>query len=216
MPIDPAVNALLAFLNIVPLALYFLTLGLVNCHARPLRVSSRSDFIALTTVIIPLLFWPVPSLVVNRLWWLIGLEAVAAVWFFAKLMPRAEAGWVVYNISEGRWRSAWDSAAASAGLNGGWHGRTWRDEHGGLQIAYTGIPLLRNISVEATFQNDAAASRLTNATDRLDRHLARIEQLPSTTGACLWVLGIALMLMPLWILGRHAHDVASALARLLQ
>ena len=36
-----------------------------------------------------------------------------------------------------------------------------------------------------------------------------------TTGACLWVLGISLMILPLWILGRHLPDVASALARLL-
>ena len=212
---DPAVNALLAFLNIAPLALYFLTLGLVNCHAQPLRVSSRTDFVALTSVVAPLLFWPVPALVVYRLWWLIALEALAAAWFFHRLLPRGDRGWVLYNISEGRWRSAWDAAASAAGLRGEWRDRAWCDESGRLRVEYTSLPLLRNVSVETTAADELAAQRLNEAAARLDRHLTRIDQLPSTSGACLWVLGIALMLLPLWILGRHVHEVASALARLL-
>ena len=42
-----------------------------------------------------------------------------------------------------------------------------------------------------------------------------MEQLPSATGACLWVLGISMMILPLWIVGHHLPNVASALARLL-
>src|SRR5262245_6602083 len=79
---DPAVSALLVFLNVAPIALYFLVLGLVNSHARPYRISSRSDFVALTSVIVPFLFWPVPSLVVSGLWWLLALEVGLVLWGF--------------------------------------------------------------------------------------------------------------------------------------
>ena len=102
LPADPAVRALLLFLNVAPIALYFLFLGLVNSHARPHRVSSRADFVALTSVMVPVLFWPVPALVVSGLWWLMILEVAAATWAFLHLLPRRH-GMVLHRPPQQQW-----------------------------------------------------------------------------------------------------------------
>lgn len=211
---DPALAALLMFLNVAPVALYFLFLGLVNSHATPCRISSRSDFVALTSVMAPLLFWPVPAMAASHYWWVIALEVLAATWAFLRLLPDRDAGWVVYNISEGCWRSAWEAAARSAGVDGAWDGKRWLALDGTHVMTYHSLSVLRNISVEVKNPRLFSQDRGQKLAARLDAQFQRIEQLPSTTGACLWILGVALMLMPLWILGRHAHDVVTALARL--
>ena len=62
-------------INLAPIAVYFLVLGLVNSLARPMLVDARSDFLVLTLVFVPVMVWPVPFLVGNGLWWvvLVGL-----------------------------------------------------------------------------------------------------------------------------------------------
>jgi len=211
---DPALKSLLIFLNVVPIALYFLYLGLLNSNARPRRVSSRCDFLTLTTVVVPLLFWPVPALAVHRLWWLLAIGLALVGWAFVRLLPARDAGWVVYNVSEGRWRSAIVNALESVGLSGDWKGRTWREQHGRLTLAYSTFPLLRNISVTIDANETEFAHLRERLGESVDRQLARYEQLPSFSGACLWLLGVSLMVFPLWIMGRHAHDVVAAVARL--
>jgi hypothetical protein len=220
MPSDPAVASLLIFLNVAPIGLYFVTLGLVNSHARPHRVSSRADFIALTCVLVPVLCWPIPALAGARLWWLLAAGMGLAAVLFLRLLPDRDAGWVIYNISEGRWRQALQNAARSVGLAGEWTGRCWQDRERGLRIEYGTIPLLRNVSVRVLTGTDAAGpgglprERLARLEQALDRHLGRFEQLPSASGALLLTLGVAVMILPLWVLGRHAPDVAAAVARL--
>jgi len=42
----------------------------------------------------------------------------------------------------------------------------------------------------------------------------RVEQLPSTTGACLLLVGVALLTLPIWMMGRHIQDVVEAMVHL--
>ena len=56
------VDVLMLVGNVAPVAIYFLTLGLVNSHSRPYLTTSRSDFLSLTIVLIPLFLWPLPGL----------------------------------------------------------------------------------------------------------------------------------------------------------
>lgn len=213
---ESAISTLMVFLNVAPIGLYFLVLGLVNSHSRPHRVSSRTDFIALTSVMIPLLFWPVPAMVVSRLWILLGLGLCAAIIAFVRLLPAHDAGWVVYNLSESRFRRAMETALSGLGLSGRWDGRTWQESGGGLRVDYSCLTVLRNVSVNIHAATPELRQRADELALRLDRQFDRFEQLPSMSGACLLVLGIGLMVVPLWLLGHHAQDVAATVARLWQ
>lgn len=211
---DPAVTCLLLLLNVAPLGFYFLVLGLVNSHARPHCISSRVDFLALTCVMMPLLFWPVPALLSARLWWPLAIGGAVAAALFVRLLPRHGEGWVIYNISEGRWRRALESAAASAGLCGDWNGRAWQTKDGRVSLQYNYLSVLSNVSVNVRRSSEGNSDDMSRLADQLDRQFERAEQMPSTSGACLLVLGVALMVVPLWILGQHASDVAASVARL--
>ncbi|MEE8169879.1 MAG: hypothetical protein V3T70_04965 [Phycisphaerae bacterium] len=214
MATDPAVSSLLFFLNVAPIALYFVTLGLVNSHGRPLRISQRSDFIALATVSVPLLVWPVPALIIGHAWGALLAAAVLSVVGFSRWLPSRDRGWVIYNISEAAGRRILDAAARDVGLRGGWHGQCWREDSGRTVFEYGALTVLRNVSVELRPDGGSHAPFHEALAAAVDRRLERIHQLPSTAGACLLTIGVALITVPLWILGRHAPDVAAAAARL--
>lgn len=149
-----------------------------------------------------------------RQWTLLLAGLVLAAIAFWRLLPRPHAGWVIYNISEGRWRSALEAAARAAGIVGKWHGRTWQDAAGELSFSYTTFSQLRNVSVQIQADGGNVASHAERIGARLDAQFERMEQLPSASGALLLIVGILVTLFPVWLLGRHAHDVAQAVARL--
>jgi hypothetical protein len=123
---------------------------------------------------------------------------------------------VIYNISESRWRAAFDAAARACGVDGAWCGSTWHEASGRWAVQYSGLSALRNISVQLDAFTGGASHQLNQLETALDRQLGRMEQLPSVSGACLTVLGLALLVVPAWMLSRHANDVASAVAGLLR
>jgi len=207
-----AIDSLLVVGLVAPIAIYFLLLGLVNSHARPCLVSSRSDFISLTIVMAPLLIAPMPALANRSLWWLLALEVLLAGWAFFAMLPGRWDGWVIYNISGRRCRAAVEAALRDLGWGGSWKGDVWRGEIG--ELALSSIPLLRNVTLHTGRLSRRSAERLAELDRALQHRLMRIEQLPSTAGACLLVLGVALLAMPIWMMGRHIQDVVEAVVHL--
>lgn len=207
-----AIDSLLVVGLVAPIAVYFLLLGLVNSHARPCLVSSRTDFVSLTIVMAPLLIAPMPALANRSLWWLLALELVLAAWAFFAMLPGKSDGWVIYNISSRRGRAAIDAALHDLGWSGHWKGNSWKGERGELTLS--SVPLLRNVTIHTRWLTARSAGRLDELDRAIQRRLSRIEQLPSTTGACLLVLGVALLAMPIWMMGRHIQDVVEAVAHL--
>ncbi len=207
-----AIDSLLVVALVAPIALYFLFLGLVNSHARPCLVSSRADFTSLTIVMLPLLVAPMPALVRASLWWLLIAEVGLAAWVFCAMLPGRLDGWVVYNISSARCRATIDAVLAELGWTGRWTGDSWRGAGGELHL--TSLPLLRNVTIHLELGGRDAAPRIADLDEALQRRLMRIEQLPSTTGACLLLLGVALLTLPMWMMGRHIQDVVEAMVHL--
>ena len=207
-----AIDSLLVVGLVAPIAVYFLMLGLVNSHARPCLVSSRNDFVSLTIAMAPLLIAPMPALANGSLWWLLPIEVALAAWAFFSMLPGRCDGWVIYNISSRRCRAAVEAALRDLGWNGRWKGDVWRGDIGELSLS--SIPLLRNVTVHTERLSPRTMDQLPELDRALQRRLMRIEQLPSTAGACLLVLGVALLAMPIWMMGRHIQDVVEAVVHL--
>lgn len=199
---------------VAPVAIYFLTLGLVNSHARPYLVSSRSDFISLSIVLAPLLVLPVPLLAQAGLWWLLSLGVIALVGVFAWMLPSAEAGFVVYNITRPRCTRLIKAVIADLGWAGHWHGRVWQSDDGSFRIHVRDFALLRNVTVHCEAATGNRADRTTALSNEMQQRLCEVSQLPSTMGACLVVLGLGLMILPLWTVSRHIDDLVDAMSRL--
>ncbi len=199
--------------NIAPIAVYLLALGLVNSHARPHLITARADFVALTSVLVPVLLWPVPNLARGNTIWLLLFGFVIAAIVFWKLLPGRNAGFVLYNISESHCRHLLEQTLTAMDLSGRWRGNTWRSRDGRLTLQLHTLGLLRNvsISVDTDPPDDAMIHELGEG---LAGRIRQVSQLPSTMGACLVLLGISLLVVPMWMVGRHIHDLVDAMSHL--
>jgi hypothetical protein len=200
--------------NVAPVALYFLVLGLVNSHARPFLITSRSDFIALTTVLVPVLLWPVPVFARSGMWWPLGVGSALAACVFVWLLRTTGDGFVIYNISEARCARLLDHTLRHLGLVGRWDGATWRSDVQDLSIHLRKFPLLRNVSLHIESSPERGREIVDALGVELDQRLAAVAQLPSTMGAALVMIGVGLMLLPMWMVGRHIHDLVDAMSHL--
>lgn len=209
-----AVDVLMLVGNSLPLAVYFLVLGLVNSHSRPYLTTSRADFIALTCALMPVLLWPVPTFVRSGMVWLLVAGLVAAAALFAHLLITIGSGFVIYNISEARAIRLLEESLRALGWRGRWVERTWESETGDVQIQVRRFAVLRNITLHIETRSPRAAEGLSALGGELHRRLATVAQLPSTMGACLVLLGVTLMILPMWMAGRHIHDVVDAVSNL--
>jgi len=210
--IYPIVDVMMMVVNVAPIALYFLILGLVNSHARPCLITSRSDFIALTIALAPVLMWPVPSfLQAGAPWPLLAGLVVAIVGFFL-LLPASNAGFVIYNISEARCMRLLGDALTAMGLRGRWDGNAWRGERGSPCFHLSKIALLRNVTIHIEAQDAEVIAGRLHA--ELTERLKTVSQLPSAMGACLVVIGSAIMLVPMWMVGTHIDDFVDAMGHL--
>lgn len=208
----PAVNVLLLVAFVAPVAVYFLMLGLVNSHATPRLVSCRDDFVALTGVMIPFLIAPVPALARAALWWVIVLEAGLAAYAFFALLPGRHAGWVIYNIGSGRGRELVRRCVAELGWGGEWRSGSWSGASGRLHV--TSLSVLRNITVHVELHSPEAESQRLALRSLLEERLSRVQQLPSATGACMLLLGVGMLSVPIWIVGRHIEELVEAVVHL--
>lgn len=208
------VDVLMLVGNLVPIALYFLILGLVNSHARPCLITSRTDFLVLTSVLVPVLLWPVPELVRGRLYLpLLGILLFAGYLFYY-LLPSRDAGYVVYNLSRTQCRRLVEQALRRLGYSGQWQGSTWQADNAPLTIELREFSLLSNVSLHFESGDATSRSRIGAIGAELDRRLQAVRRLPSNMGVGLVVAGITLLILPMWMVGRHIHDLVDAMFHL--
>ncbi|MFQ6048640.1 MAG: hypothetical protein ACE5K7_04680 [Phycisphaerae bacterium] len=214
-PQDQAILLLKVVINIAPVAVYFVVLGLVNSQPRPKLVSGRSDFVALTLVFVPMLVWPVPVLLAHHLWWLLVLGLVVGVGGFAWLLPSRGTSWVIYNIGETRCRRCLEAALSSLGIR-------YRREQSDyvladepIRIHVSAFGLLRNVTLHFDLADPVPWSLLARLQDSFRQRLDRVVLLPSGTGPCLLALGVGLLMLPLWMISNHMDAIVEVITRLL-
>ncbi len=209
------VDVLMLVGNVAPIALYFLILGLINSHSRPWIVTSRSDFLALTSVLMPVLLWPVPDFIRAQLNFPLFAGLLAAVVAFVYMLPKPNTGFVVYNVAESRCLKLLAQTLRELDLSGRWEGREWHSDSTALSIEVRKFSLLRNVTLHFDVQNESDRDRVPQIGHALNVRLQTVAQLPSPMGAGLVLLGVGLMILPMWMVGRHIHDLVDAVSYLL-
>lgn len=194
-----------------PVAIYFLSLGLVNCQARPCLVSARSDFIALSIVLAPLMLWSIPVAVQFGSGWMLGLAALILAAVFRKLVPSRHEGFVIYNISRRSGVTLIDAALHDDARPFRRIGDTeWESLDGRIQLRATSFVFLRSVTVQ--LEGDVA--RIPAIAQRFRTHLearlSQVEQLPSAVGTGLVLAGVGIAVVPMWLVTRHIQDLVDA------
>jgi len=198
-----------------PVAVYFVTLGLVNSQATPRMLTARGDFLALSVALLPILLSPIPWLVANGWAWLIPLAGLAAVAAWRRLLPPPDSGWVIYNLPAGQAQPLIERAIRALGWRYASRPRAIELRERGLRVTFSHVPLLRNATVHLRW--DARAAR--RETMELIGHqlttlIGRQQQLPSLSGCCLLLAGTLLLMFPLWMMSRHGQAIAEVVNQL--
>ena len=195
---------------VVPIAAYFLTLGLLNSRSHPQALSGRLDFSLLIAALSPIFAVPVLHVVGTSI--VSVLICVGAVCGTILLLAPTRWNWVVYNATADQVRHA--VAFALRGLK-----LTWRMEQGNFvvrdphaTIRISCFPLLRNMSIRLEGPDELGASLGPRLLAELETMTA--ETSPSTMA--LLLVATAMLLAPLGLMADHNGQIVRTLTDLLQ
>jgi hypothetical protein len=216
MDVDSTILTLKVIGTVAPIAAYFLTLGVVNSQASPKIISSRWDFIILTGIFLPALFWPLASLESSIGWKAVVALILPGIAVLRAMLPHPWKHWVIYNAD--RQRAAESVRRALVGL--GW---TFRQEDEtvfavpalDMKVEVTGLAPLNAVNLH--IRTDAQSGEQVQAAlliAAVEASLRRYQLLPTTAGLFLVLIGAGLMIVPLWMMTRHMHDIVEAIQRL--
>lgn len=216
---DSAANVILVLqllVNLGPLALYFVVLGLVNSQRHPRLVSSRADFVTLTVVFLPVLIWPVPFLVRHGLWCLLGVGVVMVGGAFLSLLPRSRAGWVIYHTTESETRAVVQHAVRRMGWGARWREAGMILPEANVRLWCGAFPWLGSVSIRLEgLEGGADAAALDLLRAQIERQLERRLLLPSIVGTGLVLVGVILWIVPLWMMFRHMDAIVDLVQHFL-
>ena len=214
--VEQAFSAVKVLLYVGPVAVYVLWLGLVSSQARPRMVRAREDFMALTVVFLPALVAVIGGFVRGGYAWTALAATALVVLLFLRLLPAGGSGWVVYNLSARRGRGDIERSLRSLGWAYQWSDRTLLVPDKGLSIELSSLPLLRYVAFHVTETVPGSCRReLESLRTELDRRFGQEVGLPTVGGCCLMLCGVALLILPLWMVSYHSAAIAELMTRVL-
>lgn len=194
---------------VVPVAMYFLLLGLLNTRRCPQLLTGRQDFALLTVALSPLLLQPAVAIFGGGAQAaLIAAGAIGlSIWLLA---PRGH-NWVIYNISLSDARKLVTRSLIDAGLDPQDLGRRL-DCGGGTFLELSSFPALRNVSLRCLGGTDETWQAFAHA---LHGRLERREVVPSPMAVALLLVATAMIVAPLVMMAQEAPEIVRMLADLV-
>jgi hypothetical protein len=214
--VDNAVLTLKVIGTVAPIAVYFLTLGVVNSQACPRLVSGRWDFIILTGIFLPALFWPVAAIHSSMGWQAVLVLVLAAGLGLRAMLPHPWKQWVIYNA---------DVPRAADAVGRALDGLGWQYQREGetvfalpdlrMKIEVGGLGLLNAVNLHIhTDAHSPEKAEVATLIGAVDASLRRYQLLPTAAGLFLVLIGAGLMIVPMWMMTRHMRDIVEAIERL--
>ena len=195
---------------VVPVAVYFLFLGLLNSRRHPQLLTGRRDFILLVAALSPLGILPVLHYVGASL--AAGAAAVALAGILLLLAPRG-ATWVIYNLPPDEARDLVVAVLGSLGLDAFAVPDGFRLADGGGNVQISGFPLLRNVSIRLHGVRKQLAGRFEAA---LCEALSAVRVETTPMAVSMLLIATAMMLVPLALVAPRVPEIVRILTDLLQ
>jgi hypothetical protein len=196
----------------VPVALYFLVLGLLNSQRRPQMLSGRLDFALLMAALAPMGVVPLLNWIGVNIFTLAG-AIVAVACAVVALAPRGRASWVIYNIDRARALRCLERALDAAQLSFQRAGDRL-ELAGGACINFSTFPLLRNVTIHI---HSGRLDR--NTLQRLESELAgrisRLEVIASPMAVSFVLVSTAMIVAPLTLLANRVPELVRLLTDLM-
>lgn len=195
---------------VVPVAVYFLILGLLNTRRHPQLISGRCDFALLIVALSPLFVLPALNYVgASSVALLLATAGVAAaIWVLA---PRGRS-WVIYNMPIGRARDAIGRTLEAMGCQPRQLGGGFRLDRLDATIEIGGFSLLQNVSVRLRGGDDSFSRQFET---NLARLLAGVRAEPSPMAMGMLLVATGMLVAPLTLVAQHAGQIVRILTDLL-
>jgi hypothetical protein len=196
----------------VPVALYFLILGLLNSQRRPQMLSGRLDFALLMSALAPMGVVPLLNWIGVNLFTLGGAIG-AVVCAVLALAPRSHQSWVIYNIDRARVLRSLERALHTAQIPFE-RVQDRLELPGGGIIELSAFPLLRNVTVHVQAgQLDRADVRRLEL--ELARRISHVEVAASPMAVSFVLVSTAMIVAPLILLADRVPEMVRLLTDLM-
>ena len=195
---------------VVPVAVYFLVLGLLNSRRRPQLLTGRMDFAVLVTALSPLVALPVLNSLGASVW-TVPMVVAAPALLILLLAPGGRM-WVVYNASRAQAASAVERALDRVGLAHREAPEGFYLPDSDATVRLGTFSLLRNVTIRLK----GGGRELSRAfSDALGEELSGIRAEPSPAGVSLLLAATGMLLVPLTLLARDVPEIVRLLTDLL-
>lgn len=196
----------------VPVAVYFLVLGLLNSQHRPQMLSGRLDFSLLMAALAPMGVVPLLNWIGVNAFTVVGAIAAVACGVLA-LAPRRGHSWVIYNIERAHALRCLERALAAAQVPFT-RVQDRLELSGGAAITLSDFPLLRNVTIHVE------PAGLNHPTLRLlesefARRIGRLEVLASPMAVTFVLVSTAMIVAPLILLADRVPEMVRLLTDLM-
>jgi len=194
---------------VVPVAVYFLVLGVLNSRRHPQLLSGRQDFSLLMIALSPLAAVPVLEYV-GVSWWALVSVTAAVAGLVVVFAPRGHI-WVIYNLSAEEARKGIGEALRGLGCSFR-EGRRGFDVPGrSAFLSVDGFPLLRNASIRLRGGDAEFARRFEAA---LVNRLGGIQAEANPAGVSLLLVATAMLVAPLALMAQDVPEIVRLLTDL--
>jgi hypothetical protein len=196
----------------VPVAIYFLILGLLNSQHRPQILSGRLDFSLLVAALAPMGVVPVLNWVGTNVFTVCGAVG-AVICAVLALAPRAGRGWVIYNIDRAQALRCLERALDAAQVPFD-RIQDRLEMAGGGVIELSAFPLLRNVTIHVQPGGiDRSTLRLLEG--ELARRIGRLEVVASPMAVSFVLVSTAMIVAPLILLADRVPEMVRLLTDLM-
>jgi len=198
----------------IPVALYFLILGLLNSQRKPQILSERLDLSLLLAAFSPLYLTPL-------LRWIgappVGVFITVAIMIggIALAAPGAKRGWVVYNISTKKLLQSLSRSLRRANLPFERRGDEFLLEMG-PRIRISPFPLLRNVSIAIEGVDEAHRPAVQRFEAELRRGLGQVEVTASPMAASFVLIATAMIVVPLVFMAGRMPEMVRLLTDMVR
>ena len=196
---------------VIPIALYFLLLGMLNTRRHPQMLSARQDFALLLLALCPLGFQPAMLYFGGGLLTMLCCTGVIGVVIYL-LAPRGKA-WVVYNIPFKKGRDTIASVLENMGHSPIRTRRGVDVDSGFAYVEIGSFPILRNISLRLMGGSEEMWETFEN---NLSARVNKIEAQQSPMAVSLLVVATLVIITPMMLVAQHAPEIVRLLTSLLQ
>jgi len=194
---------------VVPVAVYFLVLGLLNSRRHPQMLSGRLDFALMIAALSPLFLVPAVDYVGASLLGILGLLLGLAASIL--LLAPGRGNWVVYNLPSSQARDAVRQVLRRLGLDFRELPRAFRLGDG-QEVTLRSFSVLRNVSIRLRTRNEALLSDFEGA---LSATLRSTAAETSPTAVSFLLVATAMLVAPVSLVAHRVPEIVRILTDLL-